>query len=113
MKYLVLLSLALVCASSVFGQQATQQSKSFMFKPKIETYSLSSHANLSLNSFNQEEGIPPALLIIGGGALFLAGALTSPQGSGSLQVLMMAGGLGLATAGFVVAFGNSQNDNWE
>ncbi len=108
MKYLVLLSLALVCANSLCGQ-----TKSFMFKPSIES-SLAPQAELSFDMYNQDEGgIPPALLIIGGGALFFAGALTEPQGSGYFQILMMAGGLGLATTGVVVAFDNSQSDRWE
>ncbi len=63
--------------------------------------------------YKAQDGIPPVLLIIGGAALFLAGALTEPQGSGYFQVLMMAGGLGLATTGVVVAYSNAQNDDWE
>ncbi len=43
----------------------------------------------------------------GWSTLSIAGARTEPQGGGIFQILITAGGLGLVTTGFIVAFDNS------
>lgn len=102
MKYIITVVLVSLCVSASFGQEL----KTYRFKPQVENFALNPSADLSLNHFNANDGIPAAILIFGGIGIGAVGA-------GTNQFLLLGLGAGLTTTGLVLAFSNIQSNRWE